>query len=583
MSKGLTDKKLISDLLEEMATLLELSGANPFKSRAFRNASPIIKALPDDLKTRVEEGSLRSIKGIGEGISKVITDLVRTGRSEDIDVLRKEVPAGLLAMTTLRGLGPKRAKLLYTKLGIDSIESLEKACRENRLSEIDGFGKKSQEGILAAIAQSRTYVDQHLSSVARETSAAFLEVLRPLSARSLCEVAGSVRRRKEVSKDIDIVAACTAKSRARLLAAFAGHELVQEVIAQGTTKTTVRTIDGVLCDLRVVSVEEYPFALNYFTGSKEHNVAMRSLARKKGWSLNEYDFTPLPDRKGKVPLCGTEQEIYKALGLSYVEPELRENLGEIEAAAAGKLPTLITERDLKGTFHCHTTYSDGTSSLADMANAAKRKGWEYWGVADHSKAAAYARGLTHERVLEQKREVDKLNESEDPFRIFFGTECDIMSDGTLDFTGKTLKLFDYVVVSIHSKFTMTESEATKRVIRALKDPHTTILGHSTGRLLLEREGYPLDLKAVIDAASDYGKAIEINAHPRRLDLDWRWLRYAQEKRVPIAINPDAHSVKGLDDVVYGVGIARKGWLTSRDVVNAWGLQKVEQYFRKARG
>ncbi len=582
MAKGITDKKAVADLLDEMATLLELSGANPFKSRAFRNAAPIIKSLPDDLRTRVEQKSLRAMKGIGEGISKVITDLVVSGASSEIEDLRRKIPPGLLAMTTLRGLGPKRARQLYDKLEIRSIEDLEAACTADRLSAIEGFGKKSQESILAAIAQSRTYTDQHLSSVGRVTAEAFLPVLRPLAARSLCEVAGSVRRRKETIKDIDIVAAASPRSAARLMAAFTGHEIVHEIVAQGPTKSTVRTVDGVLCDLRVVSPEEYPFALNYFTGSKEHNVTMRSRARTMGWSLNEYGFTVLPGTKKKPPACSTEEDIYRSLGLSYVEPELRENLGEFEAAEAGTMPVLVTGHDLKGTFHCHTTYSDGTNSLQEMKEAAKAKGWSYWGVADHSKAAAYARGLTHERVLAQKKEVEGINEADGSFRVFFGTECDIMSDGSLDFTARTLKLFDYVVVSIHSKFSMTESEATKRIIKALKDPHTTILGHSTGRLLLEREGYPVNLKEVIDAASDHGKAIEINAHPRRLDLDWRWLRYAKEKEVQIVINPDAHAVSGLDDVAYGVGIARKGWLSPRDILNTWKTKDIESYFRKRR-
>jgi DNA polymerase (family 10) len=311
---------------------------------------------------------------------------------------------------------------------------------------------------------------------------------------------------------------------------------------------------------------------------------MRSRARKVGWSLNEYEFSKIEGEKNvkRPPECKEEGDIYGALGLSYVPPELRENVGEFEAAEKGKIPRLIEEKDLKGTFHCHTTASDGSNSLAEMVDAAKQLGWQYLGIADHSKVAVYANGLTPDRVKAQHKEIDKLNGSLSKFRVFKGTEVEILTDGSLDFNDKVLSSFDYVVASIHSKFKMTESEATKRIIRALKSKFVTILGHPTGRLLLSRDGYPLNLSEVINAASDYGKSIEINAHPVRLDLDWRLVKYAKQKGVRICINPDAHNIDGLKDVRFGVGIARKGWLETKDVLNCWNVKDVEKFFYSTR-
>jgi DNA polymerase (family 10) len=343
---------------------------------------------------------------------------------------------------------------------------------------------------------------------------------------------------------------------------------------------------GINCDLRIVEDAEYPFALNYFTGSKEHNVEMRSRARTYGLSLNEYAFSQIEGEKIRtnkaVPRCHTEEEIYKALDLVYVPPELRENMGEIEAAEKRALPKLIEEKDISGTFHCHTNYSDGVNTLEEMAEAAKKLGWSYLGIADHSKVAAYAGGLSEAKAKQQQKEIDKLNGTLKEFRLFKGTEVDILADGSLDYSDKLLATFDYVVAAIHSRFKMTEVEATKRTIKALKNKHVTCIGHPTGRLLLSRDGYPINMIEVIDAASDYGKGIEINAHPFRLDLDWRFVKYAKRKKVPIFINPDAHSTEGLKDVFYGVGIARKGWLEPKDVVNAWDLRRVESFLSSHR-
>ncbi len=578
------DKKVVAEILDEMGTLFEIKGENPFKCRAYHNGARVVEALTQDIDELVKTGGIKEIKGIGPGLAETIKELVSTGSSKGFEALKSSLPTGLLEMVKIQGLGPKRIKILYEKLKIGSIPELKKACEEHRLAKLDGFGEKTEENILKGIELRTRVSDKHLYSEAKDSADEILKLVRKLKEVKRCEVAGSLRRKKEIIGDIDIVVGAEKKNRAKIFKAFVTHPAVESVIGQGETKASVLLKSGINCDMRIVEDAEYPFALNYFTGSKEHNVEMRSRARKVGWSLNEYEFSKIEGEKNvkRPPACKEEGDIYGALGLSYVPPELRENVGEFEAAEKGKIPSLIEETDLKGTFHCHTTASDGSNSLAEMVDAAKQLGWQYLGIADHSKVAVYANGLTPERVRAQQKEIDKLNGSLSKFRVFKGTEVDILTDGTLDFNDKVLSSFDYVVASIHSKFKMTESEATKRVIRALKNKYVTILGHPTGRLLLSRDGYPLNLIEVINAASDYGKSIEINAHPVRLDLDWRLVKYAKEKGVRICINPDAHNVDGLKDVRFGVGIARKGWLETKDVVNCWNVKEVENFFSSTR-
>ena len=574
------DKKQIGTILDEMGTLFELKGENPFKCRAFHNAARVVEALTADVAALVETGEIRSVKGIGEHLAKVIGNLVQTGTSEEYESVKASLPEGLLQMLRIPGLGPKRIKILYEKLKIKSIGELKNACESHRLARLDGFGEKTEENILKGIELIAKSSDKHLYPYARASADRILEVISGLSEVKRCEVAGSLRRKKEIIGDIDIVVSASEKSRKKIFDVFVGHPDVQSIIARGDTKSSVILKSGINCDLRIVEDREFPFALNYFTGSKEHNVEMRSRARKYGWSLNEYAFTAIEGEKKRgptLPRCKSEEEIYKALDLAYVPPELRENMGEIERAEKGALPKLIQDKDIRGTFHCHTNYSDGANSLEEMAEAARNLGWNYLGIADHSKVAAYAGGLSEAKAKQQQKEIDKLNARLKDFHLFKGTEVDILSDGMLDYSDKLLATFDYVVIAIHSKFKMTEAEATKRMIKALKNKYVTCIGHPTGRLLLSRDGYPINMIEVINAASDYGKGIEINAHPFRLDLDWRFVKFAKEKKVPIFINPDAHNTEGLKDVSYGVGIARKGWLEAKDVVNAWDLKKVTNY------
>lgn len=579
------EKKRVAEILDEMGTILEIKGDNPFRTRAFHAASETVASLTDDLASLIAKDELTDLPGIGDKIAQIISDLVQNGTSADYESLRGSIPAGLLEMTRIQGLGPKRIKILYDKLGVDSIAALKEAANDERVAELQGFGKKSAENILKGIARLQQRSGRRLYRDATKEADSILESLRSLKLARQIEVAGSLRRRKELIGDIDIIAVC-GKRREELLKAFISLPIVQDVIGQGDTKASVVLKSGINCDLRVVNAAEYPFALNYFSGSKEHNVLLRSMARDRGWSLNEYGFSRLEDARKKSkrwPLCKTERDIYRSFGLDYIEPELRENMGEVEAAKTHRLPSLVKEKSLKGTFHCHTTYSDGLNSIAEMSAKAESMGWHYWGIADHSKSAVYARGLTVESIEKQFSEIDRLHSRKGSVRIFKGIECDILADGSLDYSDDILERFDYVIASIHSKLNMTKDEATKRIIKALKNRFVTFLGHPTGRVLLERDGYPLSIAEVIQAASDHGKGIEINSHPLRLDLDWRHLKYAKEKGVKLSINPDAHTVDGLEDVQYGVGIARKGWLESRDIVNTWSISKVEKYFKTCRG
>ena len=578
------DKKGVVETLDEIGTLLELTGENPFRSRAYHNGAKVIEGLTEDLQRLVMQGSLTSINGIGQGLADTITELMQTGKTQMHEDLRAKVPSGVLEMLRIQGLGPRKIKTLYEKLHIQSIAELREACEKQRLRSLDGFGSKTEENILKNISQLERTSDKHLYPQAFESAEKIVAMLKQLKGVQQCDYAGSLRRRKEIIGDIDILISAPEKARKFIHSAFTNHEDVGSIVASGDTKSTVILKNGIQCDLRIVSEAEYPFTLNYFTGSKEHNVELRSLARKQGLSLNEYGFTRIEGFKSAkekkiIPSCDSEEEIYKTLGLHYIPPELRENMGEIEFAQKHAVPKLIELNDLRGTFHCHTTDSDGLNSLEQMTTAAQNLGWQYLGFADHSQIASYAGGMSPAKARDQMKRIERFNEQNKNFRIFKGVECDILSDGSMDYNDSLLSEFDYVVASIHSKFKMTEVEATKRIIKALKNKYVTLLGHPTGRLLLQREGYPVNMPEIITAASDYGKAMEINAHPMRLDLDWRYVKLAKDKGVPIFINPDAHNINGLQEVQYGIGVARKGWLEPKDVINTWTMKQVLQYLR----
>lgn len=562
----------VIDVLERIALLLELQGENPFKIRAYQNGARALEMLESDLATLVREDKLDGIPGIGEALREKIATLVTTGKLPYYDDLCARFPSTIFELFDVPGLGPKKIKTLYEKLGVASLDALEKACKDGKVAGLEGFGAKTQEKILHGLDTLKQGAGRHLASVAAAASRALLDDLRCHPDAIRLSTGGSTRRRNETVHDIDIIV--STKKPAAISHAFREHPLVERVLAAGDTKSSVMLKGGLQADLRVVSDEEFPFALMYFTGSKEHNIVLRGLAQDRGWTLNEYRLAPAKKGAPKIPKIHEEADIYKLLGFDYIEPELRENRGEFDAAKIHKLPDLVQLENIRGTFHCHTRASDGRSTLAEMADAARHLGLEYLGIADHSKASFQANGLDAARLKKQIAEIKALNKSLDGFRIFSGTECDILKDGSLDFADSVLEQLDYVVASVHSSFALGEAEMTKRLVRAMENPYVTMLGHMTGRLLLRRESYAVNIPAVLDAAAATGTFIELNADPHRLDLDWRWWRLAIEKGVKCVINPDAHSAGGLQNLWFGIGAARKGWLTRKDIVNCLPLKKV---------
>ena len=577
------DKATIADVLEKIATLLELKGENPFKIRAYVNAARSLETWGGNIGDLANEEVLEKIPGIGKAIAAKIKELVETGSLKFFDELRAEFPADILELFSLPGLGAKKIKALHEKLQVSSIAQLHEACVAGRVAELPGFGKTTQEKLCRAIDERQKYAGSFsLGKIAAEAEQLQNDLRAHPDALHVC-IAGSYRRRKEIVRDLDFIVAT--KAPAEISAMFVQHPLAESLIAHGPTKSSVRLRSGIQCDLRVVTAAEYPFALNYFTGSKEHNVEVRSRALKRGWTLNEYRLGPLEPARPRagatrasrlqIPTIREEADLYRALDLDYIPPELRENCGEFEAAVAGKIPRLLEAENLRGTFHCHTTASDGRNSLEEMAAAAQDLGLQYLGIADHSRSSIQARGLDEARLSVQIAMIRKLNQQFENFRLFAGVECDILRDGSLDFPDEILAELDYVVASVHSAFTLSEADMTNRVIRAMENPHVTMLAHPTGRLLLRRDPYAIDIPAIIEAAAETGTWIEINAAPKRLDLDWRWWPLAKEKGVKCVINPDAHGVERLQELWFGVGVARKGWLTRDDVMNCLPLGKIE--------
>ncbi|PYJ42227.1 MAG: DNA polymerase/3'-5' exonuclease PolX [Verrucomicrobia bacterium] len=579
-------KEEIAGALDEIATLLELKGENPFKVRAYTNAARSIDAWGASFSDLQNEETLEKIPGIGKAIAAKVKELATTGSLKFLEELRGQFPGAILDLFSIPGLGAKKIKALHEQLHVNSIADLQAACESGRVAELPGFGATTQEKLCKAIAN-RT---KHAGSFQLGEITADAEQLRSDLAKCAkalqVTVAGSFRRRKEIVRDLDLIIA--SGSPDTIAEAFCAHPLVENVIARGPTKTSVRLKSGIQCDLRVVTSQEYPFALNYFTGSKEHNIVMRNRALDRGWTLNEYRLAPAPQTTAgkrqtvavEVPPVTDEAELYRALGLDFIPPELRENCGEFEAAESGNLPRLIEREDLCGTFHCHTTASDGHNSLVEMVEAARGLGLEYIGIADHSRSSVQAHGLDESRLKVQRAQIRALNETVTGIRVFSGIECDILRDGSLDFPDETLAQLDFVVASIHSTLNLSEAEMTKRVIRAMENPYVTMLAHPTGRLLLKREGYAIDIPAILDAAARTGTWIELNAAPKRLDLDWRWWPLAKRKGVRCVINPDAHRVARLQDLSFGIGAARKGWLTKDDVVNCLPLKKIEAELKK---
>ncbi len=568
-------KDEVAAALDEIGTLLELKGENPFRTRTYHNAARVLGQHPGDFRKIVADKTLTDIDGIGEALAEKITALATTGKLKYLDDLRAETPAGLLDMLRLPGIGPKKVKALHDELKLDSIEKLKKACEAGTVAELKGFGAKTQAKILEGIAFLGRVGNRVRIDLALPLGQRLLAQLERLPGVTRAELCGSLRRCRETAKDIDIL--ISSADAGPIMEAFVELPEVLQVTGHGPTKSSVvaelafGTEKVVLnADLRVVTDDLFPYALLHFTGSKEHNIQMRQRAIDRGLSLSEYGLT---GEKGNVP-CETEADIYAALGLDYIPPELREDTGEIAAAEKKALPKLIDHDALRGVFHNHTTYSDGAASLEQMALAAKKLGWEYFGVGDHSQSLTVANGLRPDRVRAQWAEIDALNKKLKGVRILKGTECDILVDGSLDYDDELLAGFEYVVASVHTHFNLGEEEQTARVCKALAHPAVTMLGHATGRLLLRREGYKIDLERVIRTAAEHGKMIEINAQPMRLDLDWTYVKRCRELGVKLVINPDAHHPDELALTRFGVNVARRGWLTAADVFNTLGLKAV---------
>jgi DNA polymerase (family 10) len=581
------DKSQIAEILAEIGTLLELKGEVVFKTRAYANAARTIESLGEPLDKIIAENRLGEIKGIGEALQKKITELAATGKLAYYDELKASIPPGLLEMLQIPGLGPKKVKALHDKLGLQTVAELEAACAAGKVGALDGFGEKTQANIIEGIQRRRAYASRHLVSQALPIAESLLDALRSHPDVIRCGSAGSLRRRREVIGDIDLLA--SSKKPGNVLEFFTHQPAVLSVIAQGGTKASVLLEGGIQCDLRVVGDAEFPPALMYFTGSKEHNIQMRQRAVARGLRLNEYGLfrSNAETRDPALRVDGrTEEEIFQQLGLHYIPPELREDTGEIALAEKGPLPRLVEWSDLKGSLHNHSTWSDGHQRPSEIAQAMDELGLAYWAVTDHSKSSFQANGLDAGRVRQQVREIKQINErlagEGSEFRLLTGTEVDILKDGKLDLPDDLLAELDVVVASLHQSFNQSEEEITARLIGAARNRYVHILGHLTGRLLLEREPYKVNHHAVIEACAATGTWIELNASPRRFDMDWRHWPYAKSKGVKCAINCDAHRLEHAGFLRLGAGIARKGWLEKKDVINTLPLEKLRAELQRKR-
>ena len=582
------DKNQIAAIFEEVAVLLALQeDSNPFEARAYENAARAINAMEGDIEQLTRAGKLKGTPGIGSTMIKRIEELVNTGQLAFYEELRSSTPQVKLDMLRIQGVGPKKINAIYDKLRVNSIAELEQACLDDRVAHLPGFGKKTQDNILQGIAFLSQHADRFLYSVGEEESERLRDALATLPEIVRMQVGGSLRRRRETVKDIDMVASVSDDAgdevRHKIMDFFTKQPAIQAITGKGATKSSVILGSGMAMDLRVVKDSQFPYTLHHFTGSKEHHIPLRRRALSMNMTINDYGLFKGKEPELELVPCKDEADIYAALGMAYIEPELREDMGEIDAAIHGGLPQLVQESDLRGVLHVHSTWSDGQNTIRELVEACIARGYKYLGITDHSKAAAYAGGLSEESLRRQHEEIDRLNEEfAGRLHILKGTECDILKDGALDYTDEVLAGLDFVVASIHSNFNLSPEEQTRRMLRAIANPFVDIIGHPTGRILLGRVGYTLDMEAVIDAAIEHRVCIEINAHPSRLDMDWRLVKRARDKGMKIPIDPDAHILAGLDVIHYGIGIARKGWLSAGDVLNTMEVEALLDFFKKKR-
>ena len=562
------ENKTIADILSEIADILDIQGENPFRIRSYRNAARTIADMSQSIEARLQAGEkLDEIPGIGKSLAEKVEEIVTTGKSHFLEELQGKVPAGLTELLKLGGLGPKKVKLLYDELGVDSMDRLEKAARAGRLRDLAGMGVKTEEKILKSVEQYRAGMGRFKLSTGFTYAQSLIDYLKGVPGLKRLDPAGSFRRRRETIGDLDILAICG--KGCKVMDRFTQYGDVAEVLAKGETKSSVRLKGGLQVDVRVLEEESYGAALHYFTGSKPHNVAIRERAKEMGLKVSEYGVFRAKDEKR---LSGADEEdVFKAVGLPLIPPELREDRGEIQAAEKGKLPRLIELEDIRGDLQMHTRATDGKNSIAEMAHKAKELGYGYIAITDHSKAVRVAGGLDEKGLARHLQEIEKVSRQIPDIRILKGVEVDILTDGSLDLKDDILKECDVVLASVHSRFNMEEDEMTRRIIKAIQNPSVSILAHPTGRLILEREAYKVNLKEVFRAAIDRGVALEINAYPDRLDLREVDARMAKEMGANLVISTDAHSIVQLDLMKYGVFTARRGWVEAKDVINTLSL------------
>lgn len=565
----------IAKMFDQTAELLEIEGANPFRVRAYRKAARTIEGLPKSVANLLAAGEdLSELPGIGKDLAGKIADIVSSGRSEVLQQLKRRLPGELGDIAAVPGLGPKRVKHLYDRLHIRTLEDLRRAARAGRIRELKGFGEKSEEKILAALGKPVLTEKRFKLPVAEAEAQALLKHLQPYAEKGEIAVAGSFRRRRDTVGDLDIVA--TERKTSTISDRLVGYENVREVVAHGPARTTVILRSGLQVDLRVVPAQSYGAGLMYFTGSKAHNIALRGLANDRGWKLNEYGLFA-----GTRRIAGaTEAEIYRKLGLAFVPPELREDRGEVALARAHQLPHLVEIGDIHGDLHAHTNWSDGTATIAEMAEAAKARGYAYLAITDHSKHVTIAHGLDASRLSRQIDEIDKVNETLDGITLLKGAEVDILANGRLDFPDRVLSRLDLVVAAVHYKFDLSREAQTERIIGAMDNPHVTIIAHPTGRLIGEREPYEVDMERLIAAAKERKVCLEINSEPDRLDLNDIHAQAAKAAGVKLAISTDAHATHALDYIRFGIDQARRGWLEADDVINTRSFAKLKRMIKR---
>ncbi len=552
----------IAKIFNDIADMLEIKGENPFRIRAYRRAAMNIEGLAKDVSDMPKE-ELVKIPGIGQDLAGKIEEYIKTGKLNFYENLKKDVPESLSNLLSVPGLGPKTAKVLYEKLKIKDIDELERLAKEHKLSGLPGIKEKTEENILKGIEMLKRGIERQPLGKVLPLANDIYEHLKKKAPLDKISLAGSIRRWKDTIKDIDILA--TSKDPKAVMDVFVHLPHVKEVLMRGPTKSSIVTNEGIQVDLRVVAEESFGAALAYFTGSKAHNIRLREMALKAGLKINEYGIFREKDNK---KIGGEkEEDIYRILGLPYIPPELREDAGEIEAALENRLPVLIELKDIKGDLHVHTKLSDGSHDFDELIKAAIERGYEYIAITDHSKGLGIARGLTVEKLLDEKKEIESINKKLKGFRLISGTEVDIRSNGEMDFPDEVLKRLDIVVASIHSGFRQGKDKIMKRLISAMKNPYVSIIAHPTGRLIGERDPYDIDIEELLKVAKETGTAIEINAYPLRLDLNDVYVKKAKEMEVPIVISTDTHLISQFDYMAYGVSIARRGWLERKDVLN----------------